>query len=79
VQAHQPDTVLLDIRSPGIDGYQLAQQLRKQPGCEAITLVAITGEDQDQARSQEVDFDDLLTKPVNPDVLREVLRHSSRG
>jgi CheY-like chemotaxis protein len=79
-QAHQPDTVLLDIRSPGIDGYQVAQQLRKQPGCEAMMLVAIIGEEQDQARgrSQEVDFDEMLTKPVNPAVLREVLRHSSR-
>jgi CheY-like chemotaxis protein len=78
VQAQQPDTVLLDLRLPGMSGYQVAQRLRAQPGLENTTLVAITGCDPEDARrrSQEVGIAELLTKPVEPEALREVLDHT---
>jgi CheY-like chemotaxis protein len=80
-QAQPPDAVLLDIRLPGMDGYQVAERLRAQPGLAETTVVAMTGEDQEKARcrSPAVGFDDLLTKPVDPDVLRAVLRRSGRA
>jgi len=75
VEAHHPDTVLMDIRLPGMDGYQLAQRLRTCTGLEAARLVAITGYDPDKVHAQsEVGFDHLLTKPVDPEALQELLR-----
>ncbi|HEV3258649.1 MAG TPA: response regulator [Gemmataceae bacterium] len=74
-EAEQPDTVLLDIRLPGMDGYEVAQQLRTRAGLEEARLVAITGYDPDRVHAQsEVGFDHLLTKPVDPEQLQEVLR-----
>ena len=39
----RPDVVLMDIGLPGMDGYQVAEQLRKENGCEGALLVAISG------------------------------------
>jgi CheY-like chemotaxis protein len=70
-QAYQPDAVLVDIRLPGMDGYEVAERLRQQPGPEPALLVAMTGEEGDSERPGG-EFDRLLTKPVDPKVLQEV-------
>jgi CheY-like chemotaxis protein len=77
-QARQPDTVLLDLRLPGMNGYQVAERLRAQPGLENATLVAITGCDPEDARrrSQQAGFAEVLAKPVEPEALREALTHA---
>jgi CheY-like chemotaxis protein len=72
--AHHPDIVLLDIRLPGMDGYQLAQSLRRQKGLERARLVGLTGyQDDDNGRSQEAGMSRVLTKPVKSATLREAL------
>lgn len=78
VQTHPPDTVFIDVRLPGMSGYQVAQQLRTQPGLERTNLVALTEPDAAKARrhSQDAGFDHLLTEPVSPDALQEALCHS---
>lgn len=70
----QPQVVLLDIGMPGMDGFQVVQQLRKQektPSC----LVALTGygQEEDRRRSQAAGFDRHLIKPVEPAALQEFL------
>jgi CheY-like chemotaxis protein len=71
-----PDTVLLDIRLSGMDGCQVAHNLRNQEGMEKARIVALTGYDPDRIPfpSGATGFDRLLTKPVDPAVLKEVLR-----
>lgn len=73
--AHPPGVVLLDIGLPGMDGYQLAKKLRLQQGCEKVVLVAMTGygQDEDRRRAEEAGFDHHLVKPVDPDVLQQLL------
>jgi two-component system CheB/CheR fusion protein len=74
-RAHQPDTVFLDIRLPGEDGVQVAQQLRKEAGLDKAVVVGITGYDPADTleRPQESGFQRLLTKPVAAEALQEVL------
>jgi CheY-like chemotaxis protein len=74
-RAHRPDTVLLDIRLPGADGIEVAQQLRMQEGLDKAVLIGITGYDPEDIleRSRQTDFQRLLTKPVAPEALQELL------
>ena len=70
----KPAIALLDIGLPGIDGYELARQLRGLSG-DPIRFVAITGfgQDVDRARSRAAGFDAHLVKPVEPELLHRVL------
>ena len=74
-EAERPQVALLDIGLPGMDGYELARQLRSQPGWGRLVLVALTGwgQDEDRRRSQEAGFDHHLAKPVELAALQELL------
>jgi CheY-like chemotaxis protein len=71
---YRPEVVLLDIGLPGIDGFAVATQLRKE-GIGGRMLVALTGygEQQDRDRAQQVGFDHHLVKPIDPDTLQKLL------
>lgn len=71
-QSFRPDIVLLDIGMPGLNGYEIAREIRKSEHDGAgVTLVAVTGwgQDSDRARAVEAGFDHHFTKPVEPDLL----------
>ena len=70
----QPDVVLLDIGLPGMNGYEVASTLRRQPGG-GPALMAITGygQDADARRAAEAGFDRHLVKPVDAAELEQVL------
>jgi signal transduction histidine kinase len=61
-----PDVALVDIGLPGIDGYEVARRLRKDPDTRHIRLIALTGYGlaEDQRRVLEAGFDLHLVKPV---------------
>jgi CheY-like chemotaxis protein len=74
-RAFSPDVVLLDIRLPWMDGWQVADQLQKEPAPKRPLLIALTGcgREADRRRSQEAGIDLHLVKPVDPDQLRRLL------
>jgi PAS domain S-box-containing protein len=74
--AFDPDVVLLDIGLPGMNGYQVAAQLRQHPRFRQTLLVAITGwgAAEDRRRAQEAGFDHHLTKPVDFGMLEPLLK-----
>jgi K+-sensing histidine kinase KdpD/CheY-like chemotaxis protein len=63
----RPQTVLLDIGLPGLDGYEVARRLRADSRHAGLRLIAISGygQAQDQQRSKEAGFDHHLIKPVD--------------
>jgi CheY-like chemotaxis protein len=73
--AFPPDVVLLDILLPGLDGYEVARQLRQVPGLEGVRLVAVTGygRAQEEAGLRGVAFDHYLLKPFDPVDLERLL------
>jgi PAS domain S-box-containing protein len=76
----KPDVVLLDIGLPGMDGYEVARQLRRMPSLAEAFLVALTGygtgEDRDQAHA--AGFDEHLVKPADLNQLRRWLEDRTR-
>jgi CheY-like chemotaxis protein len=72
-----PRVVLLDLRMPGMDGFEVARQLRALPDMDKALLIAVTGsfDDDDLARGREVGFNAFLPKPVDMDLLEEMLRN----
>jgi signal transduction histidine kinase len=72
----QPQVVLLDIGMPGMNGYEVARELRARERTSSMTIIALTGygQPEDRARAEAAGFTDHLTKPVNPDVLYTLLK-----
>jgi signal transduction histidine kinase len=70
----KPEIVLLDIGLPGLDGYQVARQLKASNG--RLRLIAITGYGQpsDRERAFAAGIDQHLVKPVDAAELRRLLR-----
>jgi two-component system CheB/CheR fusion protein len=70
-----PEVVTLDIGLPGLDGYQVASRLRRRRRTATALLLALTGygREEDQLRSLEAGFDHHLTKPVDPQVLYDLI------
>jgi PAS domain S-box-containing protein len=79
-QSFRPDTVLLDIGMPQMNGYEVARALRREPWGTGITLVALTGwgQERDRQKAMDAGFDHHLTKPVDPDALEALLRSPRR-
>jgi PAS domain S-box-containing protein len=71
-----PEIVLLDIGLPGMDGYEVARELRDRRKADGLLLVALTGYGQaeDRRLSREAGFDFHLVKPVDPDALEQLIR-----
>jgi CheY-like chemotaxis protein len=74
-QEEPPDVILLDLLLPGMNGFEVARALRRQPGLHGVHLIALTGCTQDRYLHQatEAGFDHYLIKPVEPELLEELL------
>jgi CheY-like chemotaxis protein len=66
-EAFTPEIAFLDIGLPVMDGYELAQQLRRMPALRSVPLVAVTGyaQQNDRARALASGFDEHLAKPID--------------
>ena len=75
VKAFRPEVVVLDIRLPGMDGYEVARRIRAEAPDAAPVLIALTGyvPEENQHRADEAVFDHYLTKPVDLIRLQQVL------
>lgn len=60
----QPPIVLLDIHLPDINGYSLAKKIR-EAGFTDVRLIALSGQQPDEARARDAQFDQHLMKPLD--------------
>jgi CheY-like chemotaxis protein len=76
----QPELIVLDVGLAGLNGYEVARRLRKQPATASATLVALcaNGQAVDGGRFRAAGFDRQLIKPVDPETIRLVLSDSGR-
>jgi CheY-like chemotaxis protein len=78
-ESFNPDVVLLDIGLPEMNGYQVAQQIRRAGN--GIRIIALTGygRTEDMLRASAVGFDAYMVKPVDFDALERVIAADAEG
>ena len=76
-----PDVVVLDIGLPDADGYEVARQLRAEAGIEGATVIAMSGwsGEAERERSRDAGIDYHLVKPVDAEVLLQVVAAHGDG
>jgi DNA-binding response OmpR family regulator len=82
---HDPSVILLDVMMPGLDGWQVAEELLDDPATRGIPIIFLTAraELRDKARGLDVGGIDYVTKPFNPielaSLVRDLLERVARG
>ena len=72
----EPDVILLDVMMPGLDGWQVAEELIVDERTRSIPIVFLTAraEARDRARGLDLGGIDYVTKPFNPVELAPLVR-----
>lgn len=71
----RPQVTLCDVGLPKLNGYDVARALRRQPGGEAMLLIAVTGwgQEHDKRQTKAAGFDRHMVKPVDVQALMRML------
>lgn len=84
-QGELPDLILMDLRLPGMDGYEALRRLRADARTAGIPTVALTAQAMrgDQEAALAAGFDDYISKPINTTTFAQavarVLRSNGRS
>jgi CheY-like chemotaxis protein len=75
----KPDVVLLDIKLPDLDGYEVLRELKMMAGLENTMFIALTGyaEHEIENNSRGDNFDLVLRKPVDVTYLEGLISSQS--
>jgi two-component system cell cycle response regulator len=80
-----PELIICDIQLPGMDGYEVARQLKIEPALKCIPLIAVTALAMvgDRDRGLAAGFDAYISKPIEPEQfiaqIENFLRVEQRG
>jgi len=71
-----PDIVLLDLKLPGIDGFEVLRQIKSTPAVKRLPVIVLTSsrEEGDLIRSYDIGANSYLVKPLRPTSFPEVIR-----
>ena len=78
LKQHDVDAMLIDIEMPRMDGYTLAQEIRKYNKYRKLPLIAVTSRatKADRVRGVEVGMNEYITKPYSKEYLQNVVRRN---
>jgi len=73
-----PDLVLLDVMMPGVDGWQVLDQVKADEALRDIPVILLTARVQreDEIRGWSSGAADYLSKPFNPSTLTDVVHRT---
>jgi len=75
-----PDLILLDVMMPGMDGYEVCAQLKKDPVMRNIPVIMLTAKDavREKVKGLDIGADDYVTKPFNLNELKARIKSVMR-
>lgn len=82
IRRHPPDLLILDLMIPGIDGFEVCREIKREPRTASVAVLILTarGEEIDRIIGLELGADDYVVKPFSPRELllrvRAILRRS---
>lgn len=76
VQFPLPDLVLLDLKMPGVDGFEVLRGSKSMPATRRIPIVVLSSstEDRDRARAYDLGANSYLVKPISIDGFLDTVR-----
>jgi len=76
-KAQEPDLILLDIMMPGMDGYEVCTQLKKDETTADIPIIFLTAmtKEEDEAKGLSLGAIDYITKPFSPELVKSRVRN----
>jgi len=66
VEKQSPDLILMDIRMPGMDGYEVCRKLKADDATASIPVIFLTGESGVDSEVSEAGGAGYITKPIEP-------------
>jgi len=77
VSEQKPDVVILDINLPGVDGYELCRQIKKDENLSRPIVISISGMDDDAVREKSIEAgaDGFMKKPIRLEDLPGLIEH----
>jgi two-component system CheB/CheR fusion protein len=80
IDREHPQVALVDIGLPGMNGYEVAQEIRRRPHLSDVLLVALTGygAPSDLAAAKEAGFDEHVIKPPDIERIEEILARRTK-
>ena len=77
IREEKPELVILDVMMPGMDGFEVCNTIKNEPGIKNVYVLMLTADGQDfnKRKSIEVGTDDFITKPFDPD---EIIKEATK-
>lgn len=72
-----PDLLLMDVKMPGMDGFEVVRRLQERPETAQLPVIFVTGETDDESRrlGMELGAVDFVSKTTDPKALRARVRN----
>ena len=74
--SEKPELILMDISLPKMDGYEATRRIKADPELSRTTVIGLSAHamDGDKEKALDAGCDDYLTKPLDEDLLFDVLQ-----
>ncbi len=72
----KPELIILDMRMPGMNGYEVAQKVKRSPNCQNTIIVGVSAyfDDADKKKLLDIGVDVCFDKPFNSDVFLDQIQ-----
>src|ERR1700674_519718 len=75
--AAPPQAVLLDLRMPGLDGFEVLHRYREEGGTAPVIALSAMDEKEAVVKAMRLGASDYLVKPIEPEELKEAIDRCS--
>lgn len=79
--AELPETMFLDLKMPGRNGFEVLQWIREQPALKSLKVFVLTGSDapSDMERARELGANGYIVKPITAEKIGEITSMPGTG